>query len=234
MSQSFIAEIVLLHRDLPLASTIRELPAAAVSVHSQPQRDPDEGSVAFYVVRDADFHEFERALTNDHTTDGWEISMEFTESRIYKVELSSETEFITSRITLRLSEVGIQILSIRNDDQGWRFELQAPNKESLGAFWEYCREEEIEFRLEKLYSSDHRVTTAEKATLKAQLTERQLEVARTVARMGYYDRDGASAEEVAAELGISPSTLSTHLRRIMANVFDFIFEGDDVDATVEQ
>jgi|GEM_PF-3411287 len=99
---------------------------------------------------------------------------------------------------------------------------------------ERCREEGFQFRLEKLYNSGHRVTNAEKAGLKAQLTERQLEVARTVARMGYYDKDGASADEVATELGISTSTLSTHLRRIMAKVFDFIFEGDNVDDTIEQ
>lgn len=58
----------------------------------------------------------------------------------------------------------------------------------------------------------------ERGTLAA-LTNRQREVVRTAYRMGYYDVPrGASTDEVAAELGVDPSTVSEHLQRAERNL----------------
>lgn len=60
---------------------------------------------------------------------------------------------------------------------------------------------------------------------RGRLTERQLEVVRTAYRMGYFERPrGANATEVAAELGVDPSTFSEHLasaqRKLLADVLE--------------
>lgn len=55
---------------------------------------------------------------------------------------------------------------------------------------------------------------------RSRLTSRQLEVLRTAYEMGYFDRRrGANATEVAAELGIDPSTVAEHLAAAQSKLF---------------
>lgn len=223
MAQSFIAEVIVDHQDLPLTPTIRNIPDLDVRVESQPVAHPESPSI-FYSVSTPDFQRFEESISDDPTVGDWRILMQFADCRVYQVYPSSKAKFTTPKI----SELGIQILLIRNEERSWHFQLQAPDKESLGNYWKYCRDEEVQFSLEKLYSSGPRAMVADSDSLKAQLTPRQREVAHTVTRMGYYEQEGASAAEVADELGISRSTLSTHLRRIMAKVFYYI-DDDEQD-----
>lgn len=216
MTQSFIAEITTFHPDLLLSPTIRELPEVSLEVESQPIT-PSESPSLFYSVSISDFDRFDAALTDDPTVDEWKISMNFSDCRVYQVYPSDKAKFTIPKIT----ELGINILEIQNANQRWQFQFQVPDKETLSSYWQYCREEDVEFSLEKLYRSGPQ--PRENHGLKDQFTDRQLEVARTAARMGYFDPEGATATEVADELGISPSTLSTHLRRIMNKVFNCIF-----------
>lgn len=60
---------------------------------------------------------------------------------------------------------------------------------------------------------------------RGRLTERQFEVLETAYRSGYFERPrGANATEVAAELGIDPSTFNEHLvaaqRKLLGDVFE--------------
>lgn len=218
MTQSFIAEVVITHPDLPLTPTIRE--AANIDVRFEAQPSHRDSPSLFYTVSDSDFRGFETALAGDHTVDDWRVSMELDDYRIYQVTPSAEAKFTTPRLT----ELGIRLLSIRNVDRGWRFQLQAPDKASLRAYWDYCREEGVEFQLEQLYTSGPQISAVDSERLASRLTDRQLEVVHAAVRMGYFEPDGAGADEVAEELGISSSTLSTHIRRIMAKVFEYIDE----------
>lgn len=218
MTQSFIAEVEVRHPDLPLTPTIQQIPDIEIQVEPQPTYR--ESPRIFCSVVGADFQRFESALSNDPTVDDSWNPMELTNCRIYQVHPSPKAKFTTPKI----ADLGIRLLSIQSADEAWNFRLQAPNKEALGTYWQYCREENVEFHLKKLYSSGPQATAGDTESLKAHLTSRQLEVARTAARMSYYDQDGASAEEVAEELGISPSTLSTHIRNIMSNFFNHMFD----------
>ena len=215
MGQRFIAELVVSHEDLPLTPTVREISSATITVESQPLPYPEQpGPIIFYSVSDTEFSAFESLLETDHTVAEWEVTMEFTDCRIYQIYVASDAKFTTPEI----AELGLQVLSIRNTDRGWQFRLLAPNRERLGDYWQYCRDEGVEFHLEKLYSTGPQTGPATDDGLEAALTDRQQEVARTATRMGYFEPDGADAATVADELGISPSTLSTHLRRIMAKM----------------
>lgn len=219
MPRSFIAELTISHSDLPLTPTVREVPEADVRVESQPLAHPESPSI-FYSVRESDFSSVEGALADDHTVNDWHTVVEFTDCRIYQVYTSSDAKFTVPKIT----DLGVHVLSIRNAGRKWRFRLQTPDKETLGDYWRYCREEDVRFDLEKLYSSGPKAAALGETGLEARLTDRQREVARTATRMGYYEPDGAGAEEISDELGISPSTLSTHLRRAVAKVFGGMFE----------
>ena len=221
MGQRFIAELVVSHDDLPLTPTVRDVSGATIAVESQPLSYPERpGPIIFYSVSDTDFSTLGSLLETDHTVAEWEVAMEFTDCRIYQIYVSSNAKFTTPEI----ADLGLQVLSIRNTDRGWEFRLLAPNRERLGDYWQYCREEGVQFHLEKLYSTGPRAGSATADGLEASFTDRQREVARTAARMGYFEPDGADAATVADELEISPSTLSTHLRRIMAKVLRHTFD----------
>jgi len=56
-----------------------------------------------------------------------------------------------------------------------------------------------------------------------ELTERQRELARAAAERDYFEPGGPTAETVAAELGITKSTLSEHLRTVQRELFDQLF-----------
>lgn len=218
MPQSFIAELVVSHPDLPLMPTLNDRPNVTVELEAQPliTVDADEGPALFFSVEGTEFPAFESALEADHTVVDWEAVTESADRRLYQITLRSTAKFVTPET----AALGVHILSVQSVDQGWLFRLQAADKESLGAYWQYCRDEGVQFDLKRIYSTDPWAPLGEGRGLEADLTERQLEVARTAARMGYYRSDGASAEAVAAELGISRSTLSTHLRRIIAKLFE--------------
>lgn len=220
MSQHFIAELHITHSDLPLTPTLRTVTDADIMVESQPLMYPDRsGPISFYSATDCDFETLESVFDDDHTVAEWQLSMAFPDRRIYQIYHSSAAKFTTPEI----ADIGIQLLSVNNSDRGWRIRLHAPDRAHLGDYWEYCREEDIQVTLEKLYSTGPRARAVGSDRPDLSLTDRQREVAHTAARMGYYEPDGASADEVAAELGISPSTLSTHLRRIMAKLFQQLF-----------
>ena len=220
MTRSFIAEMIISHPDFPLLPTIRAVDGVEITVESQPLTYPDRsGSILFYSVMNCDFRTFDSALETDHTVDEWEVTMEFRDCRVYQIYHTQETKFTTHE----LADLGLQELSSRAVDRGWELRLHAPDRERLGDYWEFCREEDIRFDLQKIYSTEPRANASYGDHTEIGLTERQREVARTAARMGYYEPEGASAAEVADELDISPSTLSTHLRRIMAKAFRRLF-----------
>ncbi|EMA63360.1 helix-turn-helix domain-containing protein [Halorubrum lipolyticum] len=57
----------------------------------------------------------------------------------------------------------------------------------------------------------------------AGVTDRQAEVAAVAAERGYFDGDGASAEEIAADLDLAKSTVSEHLRTVTDTLFSQAF-----------
>ena len=218
MSQSFVAEVVLAHPDLPLSPTLATVPETVVTEESiRPPTDSDVPAVLFRVTG-VEFEDFRSALVDDHTVDSWSVAIDFGDARMYRVQLSSGTRFVTPV----LSELGIHVVFTRSVDGNWRFKLETADRGTLGEFWDYCREEGIEFELEKIHSAGSQ-PVGDRPGFRSELTDRQLEIARTVARMGYYTGDGVCPEDVADELGIAPSTLSTHLRRINAKLYRALF-----------
>ncbi|WP_225336069.1 helix-turn-helix domain-containing protein [Halomicrobium urmianum] len=221
MPQSFIAEVVLTHPNAPLAPTLAAVPHPSITEESiRPATTADEPAV-FYRVTDVEFDAFEAELDRDQTVAEWEQAMDFGDTRMYRVQLAPATIFVSPT----LSELGIHVVSSENADRGWRFRLETGDRDHLGALWDYCRETDIQFELEVLRSSGEQPMD-EQVGIKAALTDRQQQVARVATRMGYYEKGGASASDVAAELDIAPSTLSTHLRRINATVFDSLFAAE--------
>jgi len=61
----------------------------------------------------------------------------------------------------------------------------------------------------------------------AGVTDRQAEIATVAAKKGYFNGDGASAGEIAADLDLAKSTVSEHLRTVTDTLFSQAF-GDGI------
>ncbi|WP_436345557.1 helix-turn-helix domain-containing protein [Natronorubrum sp. FCH18a] len=213
MVASYIAEITVKHPDLTLTSTLDAVPDLHIEIESQPATSSDS-PVLFYSVKTPSYQIFESELDSDSTVADWEFISKFNDHRIYRVRLSSEVKVITPEMTER----GLRILDVVNADSGWRLRLHAADRSQLANFQTYCEQEDVECRINKIYGDDDQNKTAGTG-VHIQLTDRQHEVGQTATEMGYFDPEGADAEEVAEELGITPSTLSSHLRTIKAKMF---------------
>ncbi|WP_222913451.1 helix-turn-helix domain-containing protein [Natrinema sp. SYSU A 869] len=213
MAASHIAEITVKHPDLTLTRTLKAVPDLHMEIESQPATSSDLPGL-FYSVKTSSYQKFESELDSDSTVAEWECVSEFNAHRIYRVRLTSEVKIITPKIT----EHGLRVLAVTNSDGGWHLRLHAPDRSRIAHFQTYCQQEDVECQIHKLYSADNQIDTGETG-VHLQLTDRQHEVAQTATDMGYFDQEGASSEEVAKVLDITPSTLSSHLRKVKMKMF---------------
>lgn len=215
---SYIAEISITHPDLPLSPTISELPDHTIKKEPQPISDRRKPTV-FYSVRRDQLDSFESGVTEDHTVTSWEAITDLNSRHLYRTTLSAQTE----TLVLEVTDLGTRFLMAENEEEGWAIRLYTPDKAIISAIQDYCTERGIAFTVEKLHSTEAYIDLGGEAGIILQLTDRQQEVAKTAAEMGYFDPEGASAEEIAGTLDIAQSTLSVHLRKITAKLFQEIF-----------
>jgi len=215
---SHIAELVVRHPDLALTTTLEEMPDLDIRVESQPVT-PADSPTLFYIVQTPEFEQFESSLASDHTVADWQANARFDDSRIYKVGHTNQTKVLTPAFTER----GLRILAAAGVDGGWRLRIHAAERSQIEQFLTYCRSENMQCHVKKVFSTDVAAHSTVEDSDSLQLTDRQREVARTATEMGYFETGGASAEEVASALDITPSTLSSHLRTITEKLFHHHF-----------
>lgn len=99
---------------------------------------------------------------------------------------------------------------------------QSEFQKSLGVF----NNSSVDIDLLQIVHDDWNRTSGTISTLidRSSLTARQREVTKRAIEMGYFDRQGASADTIATELGISKSTLSKHLRIVTEKILTQVFE----------
>jgi len=102
---------------------------------------------------------------------------------------------------------------------GWRYTARFADRATFDTFREFWQSEGYQFRL-------HRLTREERGAGEGDgagdgLTDRQREAVRTAYELGYFDIPRqASLEDVAAELGITASSLSERLRRAQTHLVE--------------
>lgn len=213
---SHIGEMIVRHPDLSLTTTLEEI--SDIDIHVESQTTTSTGILTvFYLVQTPNFDRFESSLMSDHTVVDWEVDAEIDASRIYKIEFTDETK------VLPFPEFGLRLMDATGVDGGWHIRVHAAERSHFEEFLAYCHDEDVECHLKKVFSRDISAQADTEAGGGLQLTDRQREVARTATEMRYFETGGASAEEVAAALDISPSTLSSHLRKIRAKLFEYHF-----------
>jgi hypothetical protein len=206
---SLIAVVDIANPDLALMPTIRDVSDVSVQVLPHSGTDPDTGRFAFFVEGEAAaLDRFEAALAGDHTVAAFETISRSEEGAIYHLTHTDEAKLI-SPTTL---EAGGMVREAKSTDRRWRMHLQFPDREALATLWEYCDEEDISFEVRRLYRQDG--WAIGEAT---DLTDAQRAALLTAYRNGYFDEPReTSLEELAEELGISPTAVGGRIRRGVA------------------
>ncbi|MFD1632993.1 helix-turn-helix domain-containing protein [Haloplanus ruber] len=200
---SLIAVVEINHPDLALTPTVRET-EASIQVVSHTATDPETGMFFFLVESDA-FANFEAALDGDHTVEASTLIAEASTTRIYRLQHTPGTKLVSPITT----EMGGLMLEAKGTDTGWSVRMQLPDREALSALWEHCDGEDIDFRIDHIYSLDEFTVDGGVG-----LTDPQRDALLAAYEAGYFEepRD-TSLQELAETLDISPTAVGGRIRR---------------------
>ncbi|WP_435069116.1 helix-turn-helix domain-containing protein [Haloplanus sp. C73] len=206
---SLVAVVDLAHPDLALTPTIRSTDAS-IQVVSHTATDPETGMFFFLVEADS-FPEFEAALEADHTVSESMLVAEASTTRIYRLGHTPGTKLVSPPVT----EMGGLMLEAESTSDGWSVRMQLPDRETLGALWEHCENEGIQFELGHIYSLDDFSLDG------VGLTDAQHDALIMAYEAGYFEEPrGTSLEELADELDISPTAVGGRIRRGTARLIE--------------
>ena len=198
-----LSELSLSSPRLVLAPTLDATPDVSVSIQPQPAMDPDRQRF-FVQVECADFDAFEAALADDYTVQDPLVLTDAEDVRIYRLTLTDDVTVISPRV----AELGGMVLEMRSHERGWHVKLQVPDRETLASFRDFCRRNDIEYTLERLYQTE----PGRESDVALRASQRETLV--TAFEAGYFEVPRAvSQAELAAELDISDSAVSQRVRR---------------------
>jgi predicted DNA binding protein len=180
---------------------------AAPGVHLELERVvPTGGSVMpFFWASGVDFDRFERAVRSDELVRALAAVTRVEDRVLYHVEWSDTVASLAEV----LDRSGATILEATGDDS-WIFRLRFFDHSGLRDFHNLCREAEIEFQIERIYTLDEEYDDARRLNVTAE----QQEALVTAVERGYFEVPrGTTLSEVAAELDISQQAASERVRR---------------------
>jgi len=156
-------------------------------------------------VGGADLSEFERLVRESPHVQRLVAVDTFDTKGLYRVEWAEEVESLIYGI----SKTEATILEAQGTEV-WTFRLRFNSHRGLARFHNYCRDHEIEFSLERVYSLGELTEEGDVY----QLTESQRRVLKLAVERGYFavPRD-ITLSELATELDRSSQTVSEHIRR---------------------
>jgi predicted DNA binding protein len=215
---AIVTEVRFAHPDGALADTLAALPDADVTVIREASTDPG-GSV--YLLRfDGDVGGYEdvgRVLESDHTVARAEPISGFEDQHLWGVEFATGTKLLGPKVT---SEEGF-VLDARSSKggkgrRGWHERWLVPDREALHDIWEHAREEGFDFEIIE-FRRQGRTDPAYPGGDAP--TEEQREALLAAYEHGYFaEPRETSLEELAEELGISPTAVGGRLRRGMRSL----------------
>ncbi|MGN8216864.1 helix-turn-helix domain-containing protein [Halococcus morrhuae DSM 1307] len=201
---SVIAECSLDPGRLSLAAALSAVPTIELDIERE-YRTGSSSPIVFCWARDDDLDAFEIAVGDDGTvTDVHRLSND-DDRRLYRARLTGTAPVVTYDAWV---DLGAARLEMRYLDERWYARMRFPDRDSLGAFRQFCVDNDLDFRLRKLYDGN-----SDRAH-EARLTTRQREALRLAHQEGYFEIPRRTTlGEIAARLGISDQAASERLRR---------------------
>ncbi|MFB6130514.1 MAG: helix-turn-helix domain-containing protein [Salinigranum sp.] len=165
----------------------------------------DTRYVLFWWVSGCEFEAFERAAERDSAVRSVGLLAEAGSRRMYRVETKPLPEEIMVFPLCR--KHGIAALAEQGSSDGFWLRVRAPSRENVGDFVEDIGGAGADIRIERIYADRSADTSA------TELTDRQREALALAVHNGYFETPSETTlDELAADLDITPQTLSKHIR----------------------
>ncbi|HET7324301.1 MAG TPA: helix-turn-helix domain-containing protein [Halococcus sp.] len=202
---STIAEVTLPAAEFALHETLEAVPGAKFEIervvaHSESRIMP----FIWATDETTDQEALEEALADDPSVDNVVELAAFDDEWFYRMEWIENIQVVLH--TLLEQDGTILNAEGRNDE--WHLRALFPNRDSLSATYDFCKEEGLAMTVTSIYELDgeHRDQYG--------LTETQHETLITAVEKGYFDIPQKSTlDDLAAELDISHQALSERLHR---------------------
>ena len=209
---STIAEVRFAHEDGVLAHTLNELPAVDAKIIRETSTEPSQST---YFLRFGSHRpeEIRAALETDHTVRDGTLVSESEDGQVWRIEFADEARLLNPLVT----DEGGFVLHARSTntdgDWGWRERWLLPNHEALYTIWQAAREEGFSFDIVHFQQWDGGLS---EYTAAETLTDEQRDALALAYERGYFTEPRETdLEELADELGISPSAVAGRLKRGM-------------------
>jgi hypothetical protein len=204
------------HEGGAFADTLAALPDLRVSVVPEASTDPTSNVYLFRFETDAPA-DIESVLADDSSVERVEPIAVFEAENTLAVEFSSTATLLAPEVTKH----GGFVLEARSSTdethpRGWYERWSLPDRGSLHDIWQYALSEGFDFEIIDFHEQgatdpDHRVPSVH--------TPEQREALVTAYEMGYFTEPReTSLEEIAVELGISPTAVAGRLKRGMRSL----------------
>lgn len=174
----------------------------------------DELLTPYFWVSNVSPDDFESVAAEDSTVERLRRLDEYKEDGtvLYRADWTSRVETLIYAYT----HIGAAIIGAEGEKTEWLLRMRFDDHDKLDEFHDYLNEKDVPFELRRLYELTH-----PPGGRKLGLTLKQMEAITTASEMGFFNLPRESTmEEVAAELGIAPQTLSDRLRRAQQTLIE--------------
>ena len=169
-----------------------------------------ESPILFVWVTCDDLPAFETAMTEDPTVAEFQSLSTVDGRRLYRLEVSAETETVLYPVWVSLGGEGLEA---HCENGRWHSRARFPDRESLEEYEAFLTENELSFELKRLYDAAG-VTGKNLTEPEDGLTVQQRQTLLLAYERGFFDIPRrATAAELAAELDVSRQAVSERLRR---------------------
>lgn len=222
-----ITEVRFAHEHGALTPTFDRLPDLHATVVREASTDPGQSTYAMHFEYGGSL-DVRTVLEDDPTVRTVEPMSGFEDQQLWVVEFTEDTKLLNPKVT---SENGF-VLDARSANtsecpRGWHEHWLLPDREALHVIWQYARE--AGFALEVLAFRAQGRTGPEYPGAAAP-TERQRETLVAAYERGYFaDPRETSLEELADELGLSPTAVNGRLRRGMKALVEMTIVVDSLE-----
>ena len=211
-----ITKVRFAHEDGALADTLAALPDLHVTVVPEASTDPMSSVYLLRFETDAPA-DIEAVLEDDHTVQSVEPMPVFEDENTIAVEFAADAKLLAPRVT---SEDGYvleaQSSNAEKRPRGWYERWSLPDRGSLHDIWQDAVAEGFDFEVIDFHEQGH--TDPEYSGPNGHTPE-QREALVAAYEMGYFTEPReTSLEELAAELGISPTAVAGRLKRGMRSL----------------
>lgn len=200
---SIICEFRVRSSELAMFETLSRFPNIELNLVQEAGTDPSRPQLHFW-VSGVDIESFDQQLHDDETVTDIERYSELPNRVLYRLQVTDAVDVVSYPMWV---EIGAEQMDARYTSGWWENRMRVPDRDALGVIEQWCEENDVNFELQAVYTSDETVADTT-------LTESQREVLQVALEVGYFGvpRQG-TLSDVATELDISTQAVSEHIRR---------------------